>query len=114
MDLMCRFDNVYSDLSYIGHSKKAYQELAGCIDEYCSLHPDGEFRLERILSRILFGTDFLIHLLRTESYFRYLKIFEELTDGKSGRAPAREFFKNRMSYITENPRRFLSRTSSIG
>ncbi|MCG2817249.1 MAG: amidohydrolase [Candidatus Aminicenantes bacterium] len=109
LDLMCRFENVYADLSFIGCRKGAYEDLASCITRFCSGFPDGAKRRERILSRILFGTDFLIHLIRAESYARYLKMFRDLDGGKSGGGSIGGFFEKRILFMTENPERFLSR-----
>ncbi|MCJ7681340.1 MAG: amidohydrolase, partial [Candidatus Aminicenantes bacterium] len=109
LDLMCRFENVYADLSYIGCRKSAYEDLETCIARYCSGGPDSDNREARILKRILFGTDFLIHLIQSESYTRYLEIFRDLNSRRDDKGSDGGFIKNRLCFMTENPERFLSR-----
>lgn len=65
------FDNVYADLSFTGCNPVFYDELRSFMNE----QKDDE--REKILSRILFGSDFSVNLLKIESYTEYYSIFEE-------------------------------------
>ena len=70
ISLMMDFDNVYADLSFSGSSPEFYQELKA----YLSSLESG--MRERIMGRILFGSDFSVNLLKVESYTEYFSIFE--------------------------------------
>lgn len=69
--LISEFSNVYADLSFSGCTDEFYIELMNFID--------GESReaREKLLSRILFGSDFSVNLLKVESYTKYWSIFEK-------------------------------------
>lgn len=67
-ELMLEFDGVYSDLSFSGCQDDFYIRLSNYIDAL-----DAESR-EKFVSRILFGSDFSINLLKVESYTEYYSI----------------------------------------
>ena len=68
--LMMEFDGVYSDVSFSGCSPEFYAQLLNYIRDR------KECERERILSRILFGSDFSVNLLKVESYTEFLSIFD--------------------------------------
>ncbi len=70
ISLMLEYSNVYADLSFSGCSQEFYRELATYLSDQ-----DKEKR-ERIINRILFGSDFSVNLLKVESYTEYISIFE--------------------------------------
>ena len=91
ISLMMDFDNVYSDLSFTGANPGFYEDL----NAYLSDQPKD--KREKLLSRILFGSDFSVNLLKVESYTEYLSIFE--------RSP---FTDSEIELIAErNPLRFM-------
>ena len=57
-------------LSFSGCNQEFYRELATYLSDQ-----DKEKR-ERIINRILFGSDFSVNLLKVESYTEYISIFE--------------------------------------
>lgn len=69
-ELMLEFDGVYSDLSFSGCQDDFYIRLNNYIEAL-----DGKNR-EKFLSRILFGSDFSINLLKVESYTEYYSILD--------------------------------------
>lgn len=69
--LMTEFENVYADLSFSGCTDEFYTELLNYLSGL-----DGKTR-ERIISRILFGSDFSVNLLKVESYTKYWSVFEK-------------------------------------
>lgn len=69
-ELMLEFDGVYSDLSFSGCQNDFYTKLNNYIE---TLDEDTK---ERFLSKILFGSDFSINLLKVESYTEYYSILE--------------------------------------
>ncbi|MDA3854447.1 MAG: amidohydrolase family protein [Bacteroidales bacterium] len=91
IDLILKYDNVYTDLSFNGLSPEYYDDLLEKLKslkatERCTLH-----------KRIMFGSDFMINLSKVVSYYEYLKIFENsalLTEEK-------------MAYASTNCRDFL-------
>ncbi|MGI6686289.1 MAG: amidohydrolase family protein [Bacillota bacterium] len=69
LNLMVKYENVYGDFSCRGFNHKYYQSLKETLDQ-------GDFGFRKMLrERILFGSDFTINLLWTDSYSSYLKIF---------------------------------------
>lgn len=71
IDLIGRYDNVYTDFSYRGFNNDYYSSLKKLIDNA------GRGVEEKLRERILFGSDFLINLIWMDSYCQYLKIFSE-------------------------------------
>ena len=64
--------------------------------------PADESERKNIESRLMFGSDFSINLLKVESYSAYFKVFED--------SPLSDEVKERM--VTENPMRFLNLKSA--
>ncbi len=69
-ELMQEFDGVYADLSFSGCQDDFYIRLNNYIGTL-----EGSAK-EKFLSRILFGSDFSINLLKVESYTEYYSILE--------------------------------------
>ena len=70
ISLMMDFENVYADVSFSGCSDDFYTELLNYLKD------QDEAKRERIISRILFGSDFSVNLFKVESYTEYFSIFE--------------------------------------
>ncbi len=70
ISLMKDFSGVYADVSFSGCTPEFYSDLLSFLND----QKDGD--RERILSRILFGSDFSVNLLKVESYTEYISIFE--------------------------------------
>lgn len=68
ISLMKEYPGVYADLSFSGCTPEFYSSLCNYLEE--------EKERERIISRILFGSDFSVNLLKVESYTEYFSIFE--------------------------------------
>jgi len=92
--LILEHENVYSDFSYIGTTMDWYDSLRGLLD----VHAGEPRSAEKLKSRILFGSDFMINLLATRSYKDYVGLF-------LGKNPLDELEKFR--FCSENPERFL-------
>lgn len=90
IEYMGRYGFVYADFSYRGVDRKFYRALA-------RIREIGRIRIgDKIESRILFGTDFLINLIDIDSYRDYLNLFFRNVDP----ADVRRF-------CVDNPHRFL-------
>ena len=92
MKLMNEFPSVYSDISFTGCYPEFYTQLVRYLDGV------SESERKNIESRLMFGSDFSINLLKVESYSAYFKVFED--------SPLSDGVKERM--VTENPMRFLN------
>jgi hypothetical protein len=68
--LLLKYDNVYTDISYQGVDRKIYGRLKLLLDSY------GADR-DRLLKKIVFGSDFMINLQDIASYGKYLQYFAE-------------------------------------
>ena len=71
ISLMKDFDNVYADFSFSGCNPAFYDGLIAFLND----QKDND--RERMISRILFGSDFSVNLLKVESYTEYYSIFED-------------------------------------
>jgi len=91
-DLIAAYDGVYTDFSCCGFDQGFYTSLKNMVDS------QPEKVRDRLLQRILFGTDFMINLLWTGSYREYLDVF---SNQECFRGPD----ANRLCSV--NPRRFL-------
>ena len=91
LELISKYDNVYADFSNRAVNNKYYASLRKLIDS--SSH---ELRT-KLKNRILFGSDFTINLLQTESYNKYLDIFSRDTS----------FTEEKNDFCSTNPERFL-------
>ena len=96
--LLDKDKHVYSDFSFIGASAAWYKELRKLLDKY-KHDPESTARLR---SRILFGSDFMINLLATESYKRYVEQF--LGTGKL-------YEEEKSAFCSTNPEGFLFGTT---
>lgn len=67
--LIAEYDHVYTDFSCCGFDQDFYARLSDTIRDQ-----PAETR-DRLRQRILFGTDFMINLLWTDSYRNYLDVF---------------------------------------
>ncbi|TAN41561.1 MAG: hypothetical protein EPN22_15025 [Nitrospirae bacterium] len=68
-ELVCNYDNVYTDISYRGGERIFYDELKG----YIKSHPPE--KQDKLMQKIIFGSDFMINLMSVDSYSTYLKHF---------------------------------------
>ena len=71
VSLMLKFPKVYSDISFNGVSPEYYDDL------HLLLEKATKKERETLLKRLMFGSDFMIHLTKVSSYTEYLKFFEE-------------------------------------
>jgi len=71
IDLIIKYEHVYTDISFNGVSSDYYEAL---LEKLESLEPDQRQKLNK---HIMFGSDFMINLSKVESYYKYLKIFED-------------------------------------
>ena len=69
ISLIAEYDHVYTDFSCCGFDEGFYARLSDTIHDQPS-----EIR-DKLRQRILFGTDFMINLLWTDSYWNYLDLF---------------------------------------
>lgn len=70
VSLMQKYPYVFSDVSFNGVSPDYYDDLL------VKLEKATEEVRECMMSRLMFGSDFMIHLTKVNSYTEYLKIFE--------------------------------------
>lgn len=104
LELIINYPNVYSDISHRGFNDDFYKDLKEVINSY----EDGAIR-EKIKTRILFGSDFMINLLKIDSYCQYFDFFSKTkhftTDEKNyfcSINPRRFLFKNQISQLRPN------------
>ena len=87
--LIKTYPNVYTDLSFTGAMKGFYLQLIHHLsqDDECPL----------LLSRILFGSDFSVNLIKVSSYLEYYNIFDD------------SFINDEIvhQFASENPQEFL-------
>jgi hypothetical protein len=95
IELILKYDNVYTDFSCRGFDDDYYKSLEKLISRQ-------SLDREKIIPRILFGSDFMINLLWSDSYNQYLNTF--IT------TPFVKDWKHR--FCSENPERFLFKESS--
>jgi len=69
VELMLRYPRVYSDIAFNGAQMQFYDDLSELLSRF-----SGD-QQEKLRSRLLFGSDFLISLVDEESYFNYLSRF---------------------------------------
>lgn len=90
IDLMSKYPNVYSDFSGISLISKDCKRLESLIKERENTSPE-------LASRILFGSDFLISLIWTDSYNHYL-----------GNISNTDYLKSHTeNFCHKNPEKFL-------
>jgi len=90
-DLIIEYPNVYSDFSFTAGEPSFYEELASTLNHL------KEPQQEKIIQRILFGSDFMVNLFKVRSYRDYLEYFSESVLSVE---------KKRL-FCSDNPRRFL-------
>jgi hypothetical protein len=90
IELMSEYPNVYADFSCISLSDKECKYLEDLLKKKNSANPELE-------SRILFGSDFLISLIWTNSYNEYLSNFKSTKYLKS----------HKENFCSKNPEKFL-------
>ncbi|HEX3046676.1 MAG TPA: amidohydrolase family protein [Bacillota bacterium] len=95
LQLILKYENVYTDFSYRGTKKKYYRTLRRLIDR------TPEAARPKLLNHILFGSDFMINLIKIDSYFDFYEFFHS-----SAHLTAAE--KDRFG--SQNPERFLFKT----
>ncbi len=89
--LMERFPGVYADVAFNGCDAQYWTKLARLLDGL------GAEAANTVRSRLLFGTDFVINLMKTRSYLDYVRDF---ADGPLD-------MELKRSMINGNPARFL-------
>jgi len=89
--LIREYPHVYTDFSFIGGDPEFYK---GLISEMKS---NSESDAKRIARRILFGSDFIVNLLKVRSYRDYIELFSqsELSD------------ELKVLFCSKNPQEFL-------
>ena len=93
LKLIEKYDNVYTDISYRGFDDNGYKVLKDAF-QYTK---DEGFR-SKLKSRILYGTDFMINLIKTGSYCEYTNYFLNTTHFSSLEKDA---------FCSVNPEKFL-------
>jgi hypothetical protein len=91
VDQMCRYPSVYADISFNGTTKDYYPFLA---EQLSDLDASIARHVKR---RILFGSDFMVNLIKIESYRKYMGIFRD--------SPFSD--EERELFGSANPERFL-------
>lgn len=91
LKFMLEYPNVYSDFSFDGVYPQFYQEL---LEMLANLSESDRKVVEQ---RVMFGSDFMVNLLKVNSYLEYFTIFEE--------SPLDSALKHKFG--SENPARFL-------
>jgi predicted TIM-barrel fold metal-dependent hydrolase len=91
MDLMLRYEGVHADLSFNGCDAEYYPYFQSLIEKRSAVER------EVIIGRTLFGSDFMVNLMRVRSYSDYLRLFAD--------SPLSDEWKLRFG--SENPARFL-------
>lgn len=72
--MLREYPNVYADLSYLGYEDKYYKKVKQQIQQI-----SGKAEQERFKDHLIFGTDFMMQLLRIDSYSGYIKIYSDTT-----------------------------------
>ena len=90
--LILTYDNVYTDISYRGVDTGYYDKLQKFLNSYAAAERD------KLMERIIFGSDFMINLMAIESYSKYMKNFAQTS---AFSAMEKDMFCNR------NPESFL-------
>ena len=88
LDLLERYPNVYTDFANCAVSRTFYDRLSRLIAE----HPHAK-------ERLLFGSDFMVNLLETDSYAEYYGYFLDAKNALSA--------EDRHQFFHVNPKRFL-------
>lgn len=91
MDMINEYDNVYSDISFTGCYKEFYIQMLNYL-ETLDIN-----KREKVESRLMFGSDFSVNLLKVESYLNYYYIFES--------SPFSDSLVHKM--VSTNPMNFL-------
>ncbi len=91
LKLIVEQKNIYTDLAYSGFNKKEYEEIDKKIKKFSTSDS------YKIYERILYGSDFSISLLKSQSYSSQLKIF----------ANSKAFLNKKHLLVNENPEKFL-------
>ena len=89
--MMGEHPGVYGDFSFDGTNPEYYEGLLRALDAL-----PGNLR-DIVEGRILFGSDFMVNLVKVKSYAEYFRIFSES-------ALPRE---SKHAFVSENPERFL-------
>lgn len=92
LDLVLKYDEVYTDFSCCGFSEAYYASLKPLLEKYSNK------QTEKLYSRILFGSDFMINLLYIDSYSGYIDIFLESPSFTNAQ---------KHDFVFKNPERFL-------
>lgn len=91
--LLLTYPNVYADLSYSGYRDGYYKTVKKIIGQIA----DSKDR-ERLKDHLLFGSDFMMHLFKIDSYSGYLRVFSD-TEHLSGEDKDRFASKNAEEFL---------------
>ncbi len=102
--LMFTYDHVYTDFSYDCFTDKDYTTLMNTLEKAQTMAENKDNI--SLYDKVLFGTDFMINLLRTSSYYHYLNTFFNYkpTDAENEKHLNTQL-KNK--FISENPESFI-------
>ena len=70
-DLVLKYENVYTDISYQGIDQKIYGKLKLFLDRYDVANRS------RLIRKIIFGSDFMINLQDIQTYGTYMQYFAD-------------------------------------
>ncbi|TYQ16187.1 UNVERIFIED_CONTAM: putative metal-dependent hydrolase of the TIM-barrel fold [Acetivibrio alkalicellulosi] len=93
LELIITYDNIYSDISHRGFDDNFYMDFKNLLDNYKDEHIK-----KKIKERILFGSDFMVNLLKTDSYCEYFEVFSKTKHFSS---------EDKDLFCSANPERFL-------
>ncbi|MCX7748749.1 MAG: amidohydrolase [Clostridia bacterium] len=92
LKLIQKYEHVYTDISYRGFNDTYYKTLKDLI------HIQPPALKQKVLERVLFGSDFMVNLLKTESYCTYFHVFSNTQHLSS---------HEKNLFCSTNPERFL-------
>ncbi|MCK4258684.1 MAG: amidohydrolase family protein [Halanaerobiales bacterium] len=93
IELVLSYEHVYVDFSYRAYNDSYYKLMKEIIEKIL-----GEKDHARLKNHILFGSDFLVNLIRVESYTEYLEVFSKTNYFSS---------EEKNKFCSTNPERFL-------
>ncbi len=91
-ELVLKYDEVYTDFSCCGFSEAFYASLKAMLEKY------SDQQKEKLMGRILFGSDFMINLLYIDSYSGYIDLFLQSPSFTHD---------EKHDFVYNNPERFL-------
>lgn len=98
LELMSKYPNIYADLSFNGCEITYYRELNRKLNQINTIEERNQIK-----NRIMFGSDFMVNLIKIDSYSGYYRFFEN-----SGLS-----MEDLHRFVSINPQNFLFQTSII-